>query len=42
MKIINYYLIIINIIGKIFNFKEGDLFELEDRKIEGENIKVDM
>ena len=31
-----------NIIGKIFNFKEGDLFELEDRKIEGENIKVDM
>lgn len=31
-----------NIIGKIFNFKEGELFELEDRKIEGENIKVDM
>ncbi|MEF2834776.1 MAG: LemA family protein [Clostridia bacterium] len=31
-----------NIIGKVFNFKEGDLFELEDRKIEGENIKVDM
>ena len=31
-----------NIIGKIFNFKEGELFELEDRKIEGDNIKVDM
>ena len=31
-----------NIIGKMFNFKEGELFKLEDRKIESENIKVDM
>ena len=31
-----------NIIGNIFNFKEGELFELEDRKIDGDNIKVDM
>ena len=31
-----------NIIGKMFKFKEGELFELEDRKLESENIKVDL
>ena len=29
-----------NIIGKIFNFKESELFELTDRKNEKENINV--
>ena len=31
-----------NIIGKIFNFKEGELFELTDRKNEEKNINVEM
>lgn len=31
-----------NIIGKIFNFKEGELFELTDRKNEKENINVEI
>ncbi len=31
-----------NIIGKIFNFKEGELFELTDRKNEEKNVTVEM
>lgn len=31
-----------NIIGKIFNFKEGELFELTDRKNEEKNVNVEM
>ena len=31
-----------NIIGKIFNFKESELFELTDRKNEKENINVEI
>ena len=31
-----------NIIGKMFNFKERNLFELEDRKVESKNVNVNM
>lgn len=31
-----------NIIGKIFNFKEGELFELTDRKNEEKNVNIEM
>ncbi len=31
-----------NIIGKIFNFKEDELFELTDRKNEEKNVNVEM
>ena len=31
-----------NIIGNIFGFKEGELFELEDRAVQGANVKVEM
>ena len=31
-----------NIIGKIFNFKQGELFELDDRKIESKNINYEV
>ncbi len=31
-----------NIIAKLFKFKEGELFELQDRQIEGNNIKISM
>lgn len=31
-----------NIIANIFGFKEGELFELEDRAVQGANVKVEM
>lgn len=31
-----------NIIAKLFGFKEGELFELEDRTIQGKNVQVDI
>lgn len=31
-----------NIIAKLFGFKEGELFELEDRAVQGENEKADI
>ena len=31
-----------NIIANIFGFKEGELFELEDRSVQGANVKVEM
>lgn len=31
-----------NIIAKLFGFKEGELFELEDRTVQGKNVQVDI
>ena len=31
-----------NIIANIFGFKEGELFELEDRAVQGANVEVEM